>query len=95
MQVIDVDALLEAAREQNLEGVESLVADLFPVEAVSVDDYNELRDNFVEYVCAGVTNPAPYCKNRRASCVDGHGWCMSQFRSCRGFDPGERREDDR
>lgn len=52
----------------------------------------ELRENFVDYVCSGISNPAPYCKNRCDECVDSWGWCR-QTDKCRGFNPdGERRE---
>ena len=47
----------------------------------------ELRENFVEYVCSGINNPAPYCTNRRDECVDSCGWCKNSGEECMGFDP--------
>lgn len=32
--------------------------------------FHELRDDFISYVCSGVPNPSPFCKNRCANCVD-------------------------
>lgn len=52
---------------------------------VSVEKYNELREAFIDYVCSGVPNLAPYCKNRCQECVDGRGWCRESF--CKGFNP--------
>ena len=61
------------------------------VDAVPLEQYNELRENFIDFVCSGATNLAPYCKNKFAGCVDRRGWCM-QTKWCRGFNPdGERR----
>lgn len=53
--------------------------------AMSTERYNDLREAFVDYVCTGVPNPAPYCTNRRPECIDGHGWCRTE--NCRGFNP--------
>ena len=62
------------------------------VDAVPVEKYNDLREAFVDFVCSGVPNPAPYCKNRCEECVDGRGWCT--YRRCNGFNPdGERQSD--
>ncbi len=62
------------------------------VDAVEVEKYNDLREAFVDYVCSGTQNPAPYCRNRCVDCVDRRGWCISQSDKCRGFNPdGERR----
>lgn len=33
------------------------------VDAVLTEKYDALREAFVDYVCSGVSNPAPYCKN--------------------------------
>lgn len=53
----------------------------------------ELRENFVDYVCSGIPNPAPYCANQCRECVDRHGWCKEDPETCKGFKPlGERRE---
>lgn len=58
----------------------------FPLEGfVEIEKYNELREAFIGYVCSGVPNPAPYCKNRCEECVDGRGWCKESF--CKGFCP--------
>lgn len=62
------------------------------VEPYATDEkYEELREAFVDYVCSGVPNPAPYCKNRSPDCVDGRGWCLYGD-NCRGFNPAERKE---
>jgi hypothetical protein len=52
-----------------------------------VEMYNELRENFVDYVCSGVRNEAPYCLNRCEYCVDSRGWCKVE--RCQGFNPAE------
>lgn len=57
------------------------------VDAVTAEKYDALREAFVDYVCSGVSNPAPYCKNRCAECVDGYGLCRSNGENCAGFDP--------
>lgn len=64
-------------------------------EALTVDQYkalleryNELRENFVDYVCSGVPNVAPYCLNKCEECVDARGWCK-QIDKCKGFNPAE------
>ena len=71
-----------------------LIDDAPTVDAVPVEKYNELREAFVDYVCSGVNNQAPYCKNRiDGDCVDERGWCT--YRHCRGFNPdGERKDGD-
>ena len=62
-----------------------------------VEMYHELRENFVDFVCSGVPNVAPYCLNRCDGCCDAYGWCR-QSDKCQGFNPaevvldGERRE---
>ena len=71
------------------------------VDAVPVEQYNALlsrceglREDFVDYVCSGACNPAVFCKNKFAGCVDQRGWCM-QTNYCRGFNPdGERKDND-
>ena len=66
---------------------------LFGVPAADVVDsetYNDLRETFVEFVCSGVHNPAPYCKNRRSTCVDSRGWCTYND-WCEGFNPDGRK----
>lgn len=47
--------------------------------------YEELREDFVDLVCSGTNNPAPYCKNRRDECVDCYGYCT--YNNCNGFNP--------
>ena len=61
------------------------------IDAVPVVQYNDLRDDFIDYVCSGVPNPAPYCRNATEKCVDARGWCVNS--ECKGFAPrGERKE---
>ena len=101
MRLIDADALiedLEAAKANN--GMGGMVASALvryvkrcsTIDAVPVEQYNDLREAFVDFVCSGVHNPGPYCKNKCAECVDGYGWCT--YRRCNGFNPdGKRRSD--
>jgi hypothetical protein len=76
------------------------------VDAVEVEKYNrlveayhELRENFVDFVCSGIPNVAPYCLNRCDGCCDAYGWCRQSDR-CQGFNPaevildGERKDND-
>ena len=56
------------------------------------EQYNELRENFVDLVCSGTNNPAPYCKNRCNECVDWYGYCT--YNRCNGFNPDGRIYDD-
>ncbi len=65
-------------------------------EAVTVDQYkallekyNNLRENFVDYVCSGVQNVAPYCLNKCEECVDKWGYCKQYSDYCKGFNPAE------
>ncbi len=51
--------------------------------------YNELRENFIDYVCSGVPNLAPYCLNKCEGCVDLRGWCKQDSDKCQGFNPAE------
>lgn len=51
------------------------------------EKYNELRENFVDYVCSGTSNLAPYCINKCKECVDGRGWCKPNSEKCTGFNP--------
>lgn len=57
-------------------------------DVVEVEKYNDLRESFVDFVCSGVHNPAPYCKNVCDGCVDSRGWCT--YRRCNGFNPDGR-----
>lgn len=52
------------------------------------EQYDELRENFIDLVCSGTNNPAPYCKNRRNECVDWYGYCT--YNRCNGFNPDGR-----
>ena len=51
--------------------------------------YHELRENFVDYVCSGIPNVAPYCLNKCEGCVTVHGWCKFASDKCKGFNPAE------
>ena len=77
-----------------LKMVSNWITEAPTVDAVPVEKYNELREAFVDYVCSGVNNQAPYCKNRiDGDCLDERGWCT--YRHCRGFNPdGERKDGD-
>ena len=103
-RLIDADRALEIVRDQgiahpnayHLTNYAALILREAPtVDAVPVEKYNELREAFVDYVCSGVNNQAPYCKNRiDGDCVDERGWCT--YRHCRGFNPdGERKDGDK
>lgn len=61
-------------------------------DVVEAEKYNDLREAFVDYVCSGTSNLAPYCQNRCGDCVDGRGWCISGTDKCRGFNPDGRGE---
>lgn len=70
--------------------IQMLIADTPTVDVVEVEKYNDLREAFVDFVCSGVHNPAPYCKNKCPECTDERGWCT--YSSCTGFNPdGERK----
>lgn len=63
-----------------------------PADVVEMEKYLELREAFVDFVCSGGNNPAPFCQNRCDGCVDSRGWCT--YRECNGFNPdGERGEE--
>lgn len=94
MRLKDADALRNALYEADaitMKGV--AIINKFPtIDAVPVEQYNDLREAFVDFVCSGVHNPALYCKNKCAECVDGYGWCT--YRRCNGFNPdGKRRSE--
>lgn len=96
MRLIDADAIDYeniACSQLQLEWLNRIIEKQPSVASVPLEEYNELRENFVDYVCGGVTNPAPFCKNKFAGCVDRRGWCM-QTRWCRGFAPGGKRKSD-
>lgn len=52
---------------------------------VAVNQLFDMKDDFVDYVCSGTTNPSDYCENRCNECVDKWGWCIQ--RECKGFVP--------
>ena len=54
-----------------------------------VEMYHDLRENFIDYVCSGTCNVAPYCLNRCEGCVDRVGWCSQGSDECHGFNPAE------
>jgi len=51
-------------------------------------EYHELRDAFIDYVCGGVPNPSPFCKNIHPGCCDSRGWCKNDD-NCKGFRPAD------
>ena len=55
------------------------------VEVVRKEQYDKLRNTFLDFVYSGIHNAAPYCKNKNAGCVDECGWCV--YRKCNGFNP--------
>jgi hypothetical protein len=106
MRLIDADALIETVKNAIYDYwnfgsggyylAEDVIEDieLAPtINAVSIEQYDELREDFVDFVCSGTSNLAPYCKNRCDDCVDHHGWCT--YKECKGFNPdGRGREED-
>ena len=105
MRLIDADALFAKVPYGDIEHDVKIskcgaIADICTwiltaptIDAVPVEQYNDLREAFVDFVCSGVHNPGPYCKNKCAECVDGYGWCT--YRRCNGFNPdGKRRSDE-
>lgn len=78
------------------EGVRHMIDTMPKVTAVDakqyqalLEQYHELRENFVDYVCSGTCNAAPYCINRCKDCVDSRGWCNQGSDECHGFNPAE------
>ena len=78
------------------EGVRHMIDTMPEVVAVDVKQYkallemyHELRENFIDYVCSGVPNLAPYCLNKCKECVDCRGWCKTDSDKCHGFNPAE------
>jgi len=47
----------------------------------------DMRDEFVDFVCSGVHNAAPYCANSNVKCTDKRGWCNPGCKECKGFLP--------
>ena len=87
-RLIDAD---KARKEATIDLVVHLLDRQPTIDAVPVVQYNDLRDDFIDYVCSGVPNPAPYCRNATEKCVDARGWCVNS--ECKGFAPrGERKE---
>lgn len=94
MRLIDADALLEQVQFRLPNGgviadcveiTRRLIETAPTIDAVPAEKYNELREAFVDFVCSGVHNPGPYCKNKCPECVDKRGWCT--YRRCTGFNP--------
>ena len=52
-----------------------------------LERYNDLRQDFVDYVCSGEPTPAPSCKNKNGMCVNGWGHCLPESGNCQGFNP--------
>ena len=103
MRLIDADALLEKVQfrlpidNHNAEvisgcvGISRRLIETAPtIDAVPVEQYNDLLENFIDFACSGVPNLSPYCMNRCVECVDGRGWCKQN--ECKGFNPDVRRE---
>ena len=98
-RLIDADDLIYEIRKHRKPGYGYATheIDLAPtVYAVPVeqykalyDMYHELRENFIDYVCSGVPNLAPYCLNKCEGCVDRRGWCKQDSDKCQGFNPAE------
>ena len=64
---------------QAADAITELRAELEKVKAELVQE----REDFVDCVCSGVLNYAPYCRNRKPDCVDERGWCVQSM--CHGF----------
>ena len=67
----------------------ALVTNAPTIDAVPGGKHDALREEFIDYVCSGVSNPAPYCKNRCTECVNEYGWCRDKGENCAGFEPDE------
>ena len=70
------------------ERLEALEKELQAAKAMA----EEIAGDFVDYVCTGTTNPAPYCKNKCEGCTDKYGMCAGV--KCIGFAPKAWREED-
>ena len=95
-RLIDANALVKIAEKRcgvvNIKHIdEQPTVDAVEVEKYNalVEMYHELRENFIDYVCSGVPNVAPYCLNRCEECVTPHGWCKAMSDKCQGFNPAE------
>ena len=51
----------------------------------AVEAAENIHSDFVDYVCSGRNNIAPYCGNRCADCTDVFGLCKPQSKFCNGF----------
>ena len=80
-------------RGEPVEIVPIKIVENLAVDAVEAEKYNDLLDAFIDYVCSGIPNVAPYCCNRCRECVDGRGWCKEDPATCRGFNPDVRKMD--
>lgn len=94
-RLIDANALKERLIQDYAYAAATMVDEAKTVDAVEVEKYNrlveayhELRENFVDFVCSGIPNVAPYCLNRCDGCCDAYGWCR-QSDLCQGFNPAE------
>ena len=106
--------VLSKILESYRQAVFTEIDDAPTVDAVEVDKYielreqydrlftvfHELRDSFVDYVCSGVPNPSPFCKDKRHGCCDSYGWCKHDdqctgFNPVEGFSDGERKDNER
>ena len=79
--IIEKKYLREAATALSTLQAENakLLAELKKVKA----ELEEERTDFIDCVCSGVSNYAPYCRNRKPDCVDKRGWCICAM--CHGF----------
>ena len=68
----------------------AVVDKLHTVDAVPLEQYNDLREAFIDYVCSGEPSPAPWCKNRNGMCTNGWGHCLPDHFNCQGFNPDGR-----
>ena len=102
MRLIDADALFEKVPYGDIEHDVKIskcgaIADICTwiltaptIDAVPVEKYHELLENFIDYACSGVPNLSPYCVNRCVECGDKRGWCKQN--ECRGVNPDVRKE---
>lgn len=87
--------LLSVVNESSKDEIRDTIQRIENAPAVDVvlrEQYEELREAFVDFVCSGINNPAPYCKNRCDECVDSYGYCT--YERCKGFNPDRRTYDD-
>ena len=73
--------------------IKQAISDAPTVAAVPLEAYNELCEMFMDYVCSGVPNPAPFCENACDECLNAYGWCSNgENEACKGFVPKGRSE---